>query len=328
MGGFDDAAEMRLRCAYYAYEDSGKDDHLDERQAWTEAINTLQSTIADFLEGRLNLGTVKYRMDNAAVQNAYAFPSRSVTQTMSDLALGVPVDDLERELRRAFRLPDDLGEAKGRMLDLENFTEGEVERGHLKRSQAGPERWPELLACLWHIQSPQDWPTVSTSARKYFVDENLLEPLEPAQDYADHASLMRELSDTLGVDFLTLEQLFGAISDNALEVQDPEVCYLTRLRKAKEMDLAGQVDGAIVEYEKALSLRPASPDVIRRKAELYESKGLMMMAIGEMESLIELEPKSLADHRKLLVLYKSQKMIKDYNREVLRYKELMLGGSG
>jgi DNA-binding SARP family transcriptional activator len=76
-------------------------------------------------------------------------------------------------------------------------------------------------------------------------------------------------------------------------------------------------------FERALSLRPRTPAALLHKADLYERKGLVMAAIAEMEALVEFEPRDLPAHRKLILLYKSQKMVHEHNIEVRRFKAIM-----
>ncbi|WP_147654246.1 hypothetical protein [Methanomassiliicoccus luminyensis] len=324
MSGLDDTFLQRLRCAYFVFVSTGlRDDHAEERSAWTSAAEELRETVSDFLERKVNFGTVKYRMDQAGTGDSFAFPSRAVSQAMSDLALGVSVDDLEPALRRAFELPEDLGEAKGRLLDFEAFAEDQVERGDLKRPQARPERWPELLSTVWHIQDPAGWPAASSAASRFLIENDLVEPLEPAQDYADLAAVMRDLSDALDLDLPTLDILFASVLSGELEMPENGDCFEATMRWAGSLDLAGQADAAIEAYEIALSIRPGTARALERKAELYQAKGLVMLAIGEAEALVELGPRDLHHHRRLLALYHQQKMVREYNIEVRRYKTLM-----
>jgi hypothetical protein len=48
-----------------------------------------------------------------------------------------------------------------------------------------------------------------------------------------------------------------------------------------------------------------------------------MAAIGEMEALVEMEPRNLPAHRKLIALYKARKMVHEHNIEVRRFKAVM-----
>ncbi len=318
-----DSETIWWRCAYYAYLDSWKRaDLADEDEARERAIDTLQDTVGGFLEGALNFGTLKYRMDNVSTENGSTFPPRAVSSALSDLALGVPIDDLEPALRRAARLPEGPGEAKGTLMDLEDFIESEVSRGNLKRGQALPERWPELMACLWHIQEPSGWPLISAPALDYLKGRGEVVPLEPAHDYAEYAGFMRRLSELTGGDLIALEHLLSSLGEDEVVVPDAEECFRRSLERAKELEDEGAADQALAMYERALSLRPRTPDALRRKADIYEEKGLTMAAIGEMEALVEIEPRDLSAHRRLIVLYKAQNMVREHNIEVRRFKAL------
>lgn len=324
MGGLDDAFIGRLRCAYFVHVSTGlRDDRAGERTSWTSAADELRPTVSDFLERRVNFGTVKYRMDQAGTGSSFAFPSRSVSQVLSDLALGVPVDDLEPALRSAFALPEDLGEAKGRLLDFEAFAEEQVERGDLERPRARAERWPELLSTVWHIQDPGGWPVATSAASRFLTGNGLVDPLEPAQDYADLASVMRDISDALGLDFAALDLLLGSIQNGELALPEDGECAEAALAWAGSLDLAGQAEAAIEAYEMVLLIKPDTIRALERKAELYEAQGLLMLAIGEMEVLVEIRPRDLRHHRKLLALYHAQKMVREHNIEVRRFKALM-----
>ncbi|MGE5379277.1 MAG: tetratricopeptide repeat protein [Candidatus Saccharibacteria bacterium] len=312
------------RCAYYAYLDSDQAlDRADEENARAKAVEALADTVEGFLEGRLNFGTLKYRMDNASAESGSVFPPRSVCSVLSDLALGVPVDDLEAALRRAARLPEDLGEAKGALMDLEEAMEREVSKGHLKKAQARPERWAEVLACLWHIQDPQEWPFLDTAAMRYLREKGEVDPTDPIQGYAEYAGCLKRLTDRTGGDMSLLARLLAALGSGELQVPGAEECFERTMAGAREMDRAGQGDRALELYERALTLRPRTPEALMRKAALYEAKGLIMAAIGEMETLVEIAPNDLPAHRALITLYKSQKMVREHNIEVRRFRAVM-----
>ena len=246
-----------------------------------------------------------------------------MSSALSDLALGVPIDDLEPALRRAAALPEGPGEAKGALMDLEDFIQSEVSRGHLERSQARPERWPELMAALWHIQEPAGWPLFSAPALGYLRKRGKVAPQEPAHDYAEYAGFMRRLSERTGADMLSLEHLLSGLEGGEIEVPESEELFRRSLERAAELEEEGMTDRALAMYERALSLRPRTPEALRRKAEIYEGKGLSMAAIGEMEALVEIEPRDLPAHRKLILLYRAQKMVREHNIEVRRFKALM-----
>ena len=311
-------------CAYYTYLDSWKAaDRADEDEATERAVGSLQDTVSGFLERQHNFGTLKYRMDNASTESGSIFPPRSVSSALSDLALGVPIDDLEPAMRRATSLPEGPGEAKGALMDLEDFVESQVSRGNLERSQARPERWPELMASLWHIQEPTGWPLYSAPALDYLRKRGKVAPLEPAHDYAEYAGFMRWLSEQIGGDMLSLEHLLSALEEGEIEVPESEGCFRRSMERAAELEREGMADRALAMYERALSLRPRTPEALRRKAAIYEGRGLIMAAIGEMEALVEIEPRDLPAHRKLILLYKGQKMVREHNIEVRRFKALM-----
>jgi tetratricopeptide (TPR) repeat protein len=274
-----------------------------------------------FLEGRWNFGTLKYRMDQASAESGYAFPPRSVCSTLSDLALGVPLDDLEPGLRRAAELPEDPGAAKGSLMDLEEMIEGAVSAGDLERSKARPERWPELAACIWQVQDPWSWPLVSGGAMNFLRRRGEVSDLDPAHDYAEYTAAMRRLSEMTGADMPALEQLLEAL-EAGLEVPGLEACLNENMGRAEECAADGRTDEALDRFERVLSLRPRTLDALRRKAELYELKGLTMAAIGELESLMEAEPGDREGHRKLVALYRARNMVREHNLEVRRWRAL------
>jgi tetratricopeptide (TPR) repeat protein len=318
-----DSETIWWRCAYYAYLDSERAaDLADDDEATEQAVRALQDTVSGFLEGQHNFGTLKYRMDNASAESGSVFPPRSVSLALSDLALGVPIDDLEPALRRATQLPEGPGEAKGTLMDLEDFIQDEVSRGDLERSQARPERWPELMAALWHIQEPTGWPLFSATAMRYLSRRGEVAPIEPAHDYAEYAGFMRRLSEQTGADLVSLEHLLSGLEKGEIEVPGPEECFRGSLERGRELEAEGLVDRALAMYERALSLRPRTPEALRRKADIYEGKGLIMAAIGEMEALVEIEPEDLPAHRKLILLYKGQHMVREHNIEVRRFKAI------
>lgn len=317
------------RCAYYAFLDSDLAlDRAEEDEARRCTVSSLRDTVEGFVDGRWNFGTLKYRMDGASAEGGWVFPPRSVSSTLSDLALGVPLDDLEPGLRRAAALPEDPGSAKGALMDLEELMERAVAGGHLERPKARPERWVELAACLWHIQDPRAWPTVSGGAMTYLRSRGDISHLEPAHDYAEYAAAMLRLSDVTGADMAALEHLLEALGGDQLEVPGTAACLQENLRRAEACASEGRTEEALDRYERVLSLEPRTPEALRRKAELYEAQGLIMAAMGELEALMELEPEDREGHRQLVALYRSQNMVREHNIEVRRWKALREAKSG
>lgn len=321
-----DKATLWWRCAYYAYLDSGlPGDNADYDEIKDRSISSLQDTVSEFIQGKWNFGTLKYRMDAAAVESDYLFPDRSIAITLSDLALGVPLDVLESSLRVAAIPPEDPGEAKGTLMDWEELMERAVQQGHLPHSQARSERWPPLLACLWHIQDPLTWPLVNDIATAYLRTQGEIGTVEPAHDYAEYASIMRRLSAWTGSGMTELEHLIVSLAENALSVPEAKDSFQDFMQRAQESSAQGLVEEALTLFERALCLRPATPEALRGKTALYVGKGLNMAAIGELEALVEIDPQNRADHRQLLTLYKNQNMAREYNIEVRRFKVLLEG---
>lgn len=311
------------RCALYAYLDSEQAaDRADEDEARRASATELKDTVEGFLEGRWNFGTLKYRMDGASAESGQVFPPRAVSSTLSDLALGVPLDDLEPGLRRAAALPEDPGAAKGSLMDLEDLMERAVSGGSLERSKARPERWVSLAACLWHIQEPRSWPLVSERAMAYLRSRGEVSDLEPAHDYAEYAAAMLRLADLTGADMVTLEGLLEALEAGEITIPEAAECIQDNLGRAETCASEGRTDEALARFERALSLDPRIPAALRRKAELYEAEGLIMAAMGELEALMEAEPEDREGHRRLVALYRSQNMVREHNLEVRRWKAL------
>lgn len=309
-------------CAYYDYLDGDRKwDHADDDEARARAISSLQDTVQEFGEGKLNLGTLKYRMDEASAASNLVFPGRNVSSILQDLAMSVPLEVLEPALRGAVRLPDDPGGAKGALMDLEATLEREVSRGRLARSQALPERWSLLLSSLWHVLDPLAWPVMSDSRGRCLRKMGEME----GHEYPEYAAVMRRLSMACGASMTELDHLLDYLAEGGRSVPGADECVRRNLERADECAAQGCVDEALEHYERVLSIEPRTPLALFRKAELYESKGLVMAAIGEMEALVEVEPSDLKAHRKLLLLYKSQNMIREHNIEVRRYKALREG---
>ncbi len=312
------------RCAYYQYLDgSMRWDHADDDEARDRAITTLQDTVKEFVEGKWNLGTLKYRMDEASQESGFIFPEKSVSAILQDLAMSVPLEVLEPALRRAASLPGSPGEAKGALMDLEELMEREVSRGHLSRSLTRGHRWAELLATLWHIQDPLSWPLVSMVGMRCL---KRMGEMETEGDCAEYASIMQRLSNSMGAGMMETEHILTSLEDGDLHIPEAEVCYQDYLRRAEGSAASGLTEEALELFERALTLEPRTPMAMMRKAELYESKGLLMAAIGELETLVEMDPLDLKAHRKLLSLYKAQGMIREHNVEVRRFKALREGG--
>jgi tetratricopeptide (TPR) repeat protein len=305
------------RCAYFAYLDSDiAHDRADQVQARQAAIASLQDTLAGFLDGGLNFGTLKYRMDAATAESGGAFPPPSVSSTLSDLGVGVPLYDLERGLRGAARLPDGPGGAKGALMDLEDLLERAINDGYLDRSKARPERWADLLACLWQVQDGS-WPLWCPPAVRSLQARG---ELDASADYGEYATVMLRLADWTGGTMADLEDLLTALDAPELEVPDPETCFRENLQAAEEHAAEGRNRQALERYERALALRPRTARALRAKADLYVAEGLTMAAIGELELLVELEPSDREAHAKLVALYRSRNMVREHNIEVRRWK--------
>lgn len=318
-----DGAVTWWRCAYYQYRDSSmRWDHADDDEARDHAVAALQETVKEFVEGKWNLGTLKYRMDEASQASNFIFPGKNVSAILQDLAMGVPLEVLEPALRRAASLPGSPGEAKGALMDLEELVEREVSRGHLSRSHARGHRWAELLATLWYIQDPLSWPLASVVGMRCLRRQG---EMDSEGDYAEYASVMQRLSNSLGAGMMDTEHLLASLEDGDLHIPEAEECLQDYLRRAEDSAASGLTEEALELFERVLTLEPRTPMAMMRKAELYEGKGLLMAAIGEMETLVEMEPLDLKAHRKLLSLYKAQGMIHEHNVEVRRFKALREG---
>lgn len=319
----DRSEETWWRCAYAAYLGSElRIERMDETEARRRAATSLWDTVEGFLEGKWNFGTLKYRMDQASVESGHAFPPRTVSSTLTSLALGVPLDDLEPGLRRTGALPEDPGAAKGSLMDLEGIMEKAVSSGSLDRGEAAQAGWVEMAACLWHIQDPYAWPMVSRKAMCLLRSRGEVSNLEPAHDYAEYASSMLRIAEHAGADMIEMEHLLEALADGSIEVPGPEECFRESMQRAEEHASQGRTDEALEWFERSLSIRPRTPAALLRKAELYESRGLVMAAIGELEALMELEPGDREGHRRLVALYRSQDMVREHNLEVRRWKAL------
>ena len=85
-------------------------------------------------------------------------------------------------------------------MDFEAVMEGAVSGGNLERAKARPERWPELLACLWHIQDLRSWPLVNGGAIAYLRSRGEMSEMGPADDYAEYAAALQRLSEVTGGD--------------------------------------------------------------------------------------------------------------------------------
>ena len=71
----EEALADRLRRALYVYKAEERElDHADEDELVEEALQELEDTMDQFLEGEINFATVKYRLDDAFV-HWLRFPS-------------------------------------------------------------------------------------------------------------------------------------------------------------------------------------------------------------------------------------------------------------
>ena len=270
----------------------------------------LRSTISKFIDKKVNFATVKFKLDNLE-DESYPVPSQEATASMSKLVLNLDLDELEVQLRTLMELPEDMNDAKGKLLDFEEYLGNYA-------SNAGS--WPELAACFWHLQAPEEWPVVNSSSIRYLQKNGEVGRGDGVQNCIECIMAMNRLSDETGISSAALATLMYALTNEVLEPSEGDISD-ELLDYAKTCDEAGDLESALMLYEILLHLKPDS-DLMMRKSEIYESQGLIMAAIGEAESAVELKPESMKCHKRLLLLYKSKKMVKEFNAEVKRYEPI------
>jgi len=318
----EDELAGRLRRALYAHKAEGGDlDHEDEDAAVEAARRELGATMSDFLDGAVNFNTVKYRLDGAFSTTSGAFPTREVVEALSELVLSVDVDDLTPAMRSLGRAPEDLPEAKGRLLDAEEFVHREASKGTLKAAYL--DRLMAVLLCLWHLQAPGEWPLRYPALLDRLRREGLVGRTDPVDDTIDYAAAALRLAEATGADAAVLPRLLPLLDG---ELPPDAECVDGSRARAREAVGAGWWDGALGWWGLVLAFDPLDREALEGRIAAYEGKGLHMMAVAEAEALVELLPRDLAAHRLLLALYKGRGMIRDYNAEVRRFKALMLPG--
>ena len=270
----------------------------------------LRSTISKFIDKKVNFATVKFKLDNSE-DESYPGPSQDASASMSWLVLNLDLDKLEIQMRTLMELPEDLNDAKGKLLDFEDYLGSYT-------SNAGS--WPELAACFWHLQAPEEWPVVNSYSMKYLQKNGEIGRGDNVQNCIECIMTMNRLSDETGISSAALATLMYAILNDIFEPSEEDISG-ELLDYAETCDAAGDLESALMLYEILLHVEPKS-DLMIRKSEIYESKGLIMAAIGEAESAVELNPESMKCHKRLLSLYKSKKMVKEFNAEVKRYEPI------
>lgn len=315
-----------MKRALFLYRSEGRYlDYQDLDEAVEGVVRDLGATVEDFLAGRINFATVKYRMDNAAPATQSEFPPREVLQALSELSLGVDVDDLASAMRSLVPAPEDLGEAKGAFLDAEAFLERQARNGHIKASAGLLDRTCQMLQCLWHAQQPGGWPPPLPALRRLLRARGMTTGAETVEDAVTVLLEAAALSEALGTGHRTVDHVAEVLLEGT-ELPPTEVCVERSLERARALRAEGDLDASLLWFDTALVLAPGTREAVEAKIEIYEAKGMVMMAVAEAEALVDAHPRSLSAHRRLLALYKGKKMVKDYNREVRRFKDLMLPG--
>ncbi len=199
---------MSMRCAYYEYLNNGtyeEFEHMDISR--TKAVDELAPTVIDFVEGKINLATLKYRSDDLSSKTAMLFPDREFSQHLRELVLGLPVEVVEPALRKAFQLPDDDKEAKGKMLEFSYFLDDMISQKKTKEENMNIPHVPELLSTMWHSQDPNVWPLVLPSTRHFLKEDGTLETYEPIADYFDYRTGVRLFSEEADVPAYQLDHV-------------------------------------------------------------------------------------------------------------------------
>lgn len=315
----EEALADRFRRALYVHMAEGRDlDHIDEDEKVKASLAHLGRTMAEFLDGRINLATVKYRMDNTFVETECSFPPREVEDAFREAVLSIDVDDIGPAMRELGAMPEDLTDAKGRLLDAEEFIHRQSSRGSVDRSFAGP--FSMLLMCLWHIQAPGMWPLRYGPLMELLQREGLIGRGDPAQDLVDYMAGVLSLAESTGGRHADLERLLPLL-DGELPAEDD--CVAGSIAGGNASLEAQEWDRALRWFDLALAFRPQSAEAMYGRIAAYEGKELYMMAVAEAEVLVELLPEDLKAHRRLLALYKGRKMVPDHNREVRRFKAIV-----
>lgn len=73
---------------------------------------------------------------------------------------------------------------------------------------------------------------------------------------------------------------------------------------ARDLELDGDIEGALVVYERALALDPDSPELLRKVAELSASRNRLDSAVRYGERALELDPEDLSTRHFLGTLYR------------------------
>lgn len=273
----------------------------------------LRDVIYRFIEKKVNFATVKFKLDNLE-DEIYPVPAYNALNAMRWMVLNLNLDDLEPKLRTLMDAPADLNDAKGKLLDFEEYL-------RVKSKKTKPNgNWAELAACFWHIQAPEEWPAVNHSCITYLQKTGQMEKGDSIQECIECIMAMRRLSEEIGISSPILATLMYAILNDIIEPSKEDMSR-ELLDYAKVCDSAGDLDLALQIYEVLIHISP-SVDIYIRKSEIYEAKGLMMAAIGEAESAVEAKPESLKCHKRLIGLYKQKKMVKEFNAEVKRFEPI------
>lgn len=270
----------------------------------------LRSTISKFIEGKVNFATVKFKLNNPD-DEYYPVPTEDAAEAMSWLVLNLDLNKLEVQLRVLMELPEDLSDAKGKLLDFEEYLGNDTVK-------AGA--WAELAACFWHLQAPEEWPAVTSACITYLQSKNEIDRGDQIQSCVEAIASMRRLSETTGITSAALATLMHALTNEVFTVTEEGLTKELQ-EYAETCVAAGDLDLALKLYEILLHIQ-LDAELMLKKSELYEAQDLLMAAIGEAESAVELKPESMKCHKRLLSLYKKKKMVREFNAEVKRYEPI------
>ncbi len=209
----EEALADRFRRALYLYMSEARDlDHEDEDRTIAASLSLLNRTLAEFLGGKINLATLKYRMDNMFVETGCSFPPRDVVDTLREAVLNIDVDEITSVIATLGAMPEDLVDAKGRLLDAEEFVEVQLSKGTVGRSFAF--EFPALLMCLWHVQAPGMWPLRYGPLVDRLNKEGLMSKGDPPQDMVDYMMSVRHLEEATAAGRYDLGRLLPLIDED------------------------------------------------------------------------------------------------------------------
>jgi len=233
-------------------------DRVKDDSAWTSRLAALQQRRAEagaqiaeriraYLNGATTLSALRDEFDkktrSGAAWDTFGFGGFSFGMVLNQLGKTVVANpELEPAIKAALAAPSDEKVARSVAGAL-------VERIEAMRKAGDKKKLPHangiisLLSALWHVQSPDTWPTYYKSAREALAETGVIEPDEDdaVASYFGFRIPYQKLASELGLSVLELEQLCKLQQDEEDDDTGEATSWLFQARP-DVFDLRGALD--------------------------------------------------------------------------------------